>query len=426
MKTMRYARSAVPRRSYSASSQYADIDTESETRAHKPDYVLLLLSAALLSIGLVIVYSISPGIASYRNVSETYIINKQFLSIVMGIIGFVVAASLPLKFWKSMSKPLVVISFISATIVFLFGEEINGAQRWVTLSGISFQVAELFKLSLAIYLGIYLGTNKNRFSNSKGGLSSMLQDQTLKKLGIIILLIGIIVAGLESDLGSAAVMIAMIGGAAFLSGLSVKKLIPGVLVVLILVSLAVAISPYRRDRLKTFLNPTADCQKEGYQACQALITVGSGGIFGTGLSKGVQAYGYLPEAANDSIFAIISEKLGFFGASLIIAIYGIFFVRLKKIIDRAPDSFSSLYVSLIFIWLSTQAMINIGAMIGLLPLKGITLPFISYGGTSLLFIMIAIGIVFRISRHTKLSGRSRRDDIRKRDSTLNITRGQGY
>ena len=150
----------------------------------------------------------------------------------------------------------------------------------------------------------------------------------------------------------------------------------------------------------TYLHPTSDCQTTGYQACQALITIGSGGMFGLGLGRSVQAYGYLPESANDSIFAIYAEKFGFIGVSVLLGLFMALFSRLKNILERAPNAYTRLIATGILAWLSTQAIINIGAMIGLLPLKGITLPFISYGGTSLVFVTAALGLAFNISRYT--------------------------
>jgi cell division protein FtsW len=151
------------------------------------------------------------------------------------------------------------------------------------------------------------------------------------------------------------------------------------------------------------LHPEKDGQNAGYQACQALIAVGSGGIAGKGLGHGAQAYGYLPEASNDSIFAIMAEKFGFIGTAFLLALFMGLFSRIKNILERAPDNFSRLMVAGILAWLSTQTLINIGAMIGLLPLKGITLPFISAGGTSVLFVTAAIGLVFQVSRYTTFS-----------------------
>jgi cell division protein FtsW len=196
------------------------------------------------------------------------------------------------------------------------------------------------------------------------------------------------------------VMIAIMGMMAVVAGLPLKRVLMAVSVIAILVVLAVASSPYRRERVQTFLQPTRDCQGIGYQSCQAMIAVGSGGIFGLGLGQSVQAYGYLPEAGNDSIFAIYAEKFGFIGASVLIALLIGLFARMMKIMERAPDDYSKLLVVGVLAWLSTQSIINIGAMIGLLPLKGITLPFISYGGTSLIFVLAAVGVVFSVSRYT--------------------------
>jgi cell division protein FtsW len=187
---------------------------------------------------------------------------------------------------------------------------------------------------------------------------------------------------------------------AFIAGIPRKWLGVVLLVIAIGTLLAVAVAPYRVERLTAFTHPEADCVDSGYQACQALIAVGSGGMFGLGLGRSVQAYGYLPEAANDSIFAIYAEKFGFVGCIILLAILAGFFYRLKTIAERAPDDFSRLLVIGVLTWLSVQAFINIGAMIGLLPLKGITLPFISYGGTSVVFASAAVGIVFQISRYT--------------------------
>jgi cell division protein FtsW len=174
-------------------------------------------------------------------------------------------------------------------------------------------------------------------------------------------------------------------------------------VVIIGLVLAISATPYRRARLETFLHPDSNCQGSGYQACQSLISVGSGGIVGLGLGNSVQAYGYEPEAANDSIFAIYAEKFGFVGTIILLLIFSFFFTRLKTIAERLPDDFSRLLVIGVLAWFSTQALINIGGMVGLLPLKGITLPFISYGGTSVVFSAAAVGLVFQASQYTSYS-----------------------
>jgi cell division protein FtsW len=210
-------------------------------------------------------------------------------------------------------------------------------------------------------------------------------------------------AKLQSDLGSAAVIIAMIGLMAFAVGVPLKRILMIVGVVALLVTIAISSTAYRRERLATFLHPESNCQTTGYQACQALISVGSGGLFGKGLGYSVQAYGYTPEASNDSIFAIMAEEFGFVGTVIIIAIYAVFITRLTNVIKHTSDQFSRLLVVGVLAWLSTQMIINIGAMVGLLPLKGITLPLISQGGTSLIFLTAALGLVFQVSRYTSYS-----------------------
>jgi cell division protein FtsW len=179
-------------------------------------------------------------------------------------------------------------------------------------------------------------------------------------------------------------------------------LVAGIIVIGLI--LAIASTPYRRARLQAYLHPESNCQTTGgYQACQALIAVGSGGLIGLGLGSSVQAYGYLPEAANDSIFAIYAEKFGFIGSIILLAVFIAFFARLKSIAERLPDDFSRLLVVGVLAWLSVQALVNIGAMIGLLPLKGITLPFISYGGTSVVFAAAAVGLAFQASQYASYS-----------------------
>lgn len=376
-------------------------------RRHKPDYWLLMLSIVLLLVGLIVVYAISPGLSVLKNVSENYYVGKQVIAILMGAVAFGVTANLPINTWRHIEKPLIVVTAAAAIAVRLIGEEVNGAYRWIQVGGLSFQVAELIKFTLLIWLAGFL---VNRLK--EGSFNDW--HKTLKPLLAVFALLGLVVAVLESDLGSFGVMLAIMASMVFVIGLPLKRVAMIAAVVAAALVLFVASSPYRRDRLNTFLNPAQDCQNEGYQTCQALISVGSGGIFGLGLARSVQAYGYLPQAADDSIFAIMAEKFGFVGVSAILLIFGALFARLKMVIERAPDPYTRLIVTGILAWLSTQLIINVGAMIGLLPLKGITLPFISYGGTSLVFIMAAVGLAFQISRYTTYG---------VSEHTLNATQG---
>lgn len=365
-------------------------------RRHKPDYMLLVLSAVLLAVGLVVVYAIGPGLSIQEHVSENYFAGKQLIAVFLGLIAFIVASMIPTNLWRKFERPLIIAAAAAALAVRLFGEEKWGATRWVQVGGFSFQAAELIKFALLIWLAGFL-TDRLR----QGKLADF--DSTFKPLLIVLAVIALVVAKIQSDLGSTGVMVAMMGAMAFIVGLPLKRIAMIGGVILIGTLLLISTSSYRRGRVATFLNPSRDCQNSGYQACQALITVGSGGIAGQGLGKGVQAYGYLPRAADDSIFAIMAEKFGFLGVSILLGLFAAFFTRMKNIIERTPDTYSRLLAVGVLAWLSTQAIINIGAMIGLLPLKGITLPFISYGGTSLIFIMAAVGVVFQISRYTSYS-----------------------
>jgi cell division protein FtsW len=366
----------------------------------------------LLAVGLVVVYAISPGLAEQRGVGENYFISKQILAVVLGFVVFLTTSNIPLPFWRKLEKPLVAVSILGSAIVLALGDKVNGATRWIQLGGLSFQPAELIKFALLIWLAGFLSEKLRR---------DEAQDARalLKPLLIVIGSIGLVVGILQSDLGSTAVMIAMIAAMLFMAGIPLKRVFTLGLVVLAVVALLIAVTPYRRDRLLTFLHPESDCIGKGYQACQALIAVGSGGLMGLGLGHSVQAYGYLPEAANDSIFAIYAEKFGFIGVMALFVLLGVFVRRIIRVVEYSNDEYTRLLGAGILAWFSTQAIINIGAMLGLLPLKGITLPFVSYGGTSMLLVMGALGVLFQLSRYTSYrlpvqnrEGRDSHDDSR--------------
>ncbi len=364
-----------------------------EQRRHRPDYWLVILSVAMLVIGLVVVYSISPALAAQKSVSESYFISRQMLAILLGVVSFAIIANMPIGLWRKLEKPLIVISILAAVAVRFFGQQVNGAYRWIQIGGFSFQAAELIKFVLLIWLAGFLSdrVRSGEITNDR---------KTLKPLLIALALVCVVVGLAQKDLGSTGVVILMILSMGFIAGLAFRRIVLYAGVLAVAFVLLVLPFSYRRDRLATFLHPARDCLGQGYQTCQSLISIGSGGIFGKGLGGGVQAYGYQPEAANDSIFAIFAEKFGFLGVTILLGLFAALFARLKRIMERAPDTYSQLLVSGILAWLSTQTIINVGAMLGLLPLKGITLPFISYGGTSILFVTAAVGIAFQISRYT--------------------------
>ena len=382
---------------YNASPQLRAGDEQSSPfRRHKPDYTIFVVAVILLIIGLIVVYSISPALAANQDVGDNYYVNKQLVAIVLGLAAFWIFSAMPVNFIKNSTKLLIWISLIGIVLVQAFGEEVNGAHRWIQIGGVSFQVAELIKFTVIVWLAGFL---VSRLADDSIKSSS----KTLKPIFILLAIVGFVVIGLQGDFGSAAVIAAIIGVMAYSAGMPLKRI--GVIAGIVGIGLIIAIAatPYRRERIATFLNPSSDCQSAGYQSCQALIAVGSGGVFGLGIGNGAQAYGYLPEAENDSIFAIVGEKFGFLGASAVIGLYVLLFSRLRRIIQRTDDSFARLFVIGVLGWLSIQTIINIGAMIGLLPLKGITLPLISYGGTSLVFVLAALGVVFQISRFSSYS-----------------------
>lgn len=399
------------------STQLGSSETSYAQRRHRPDYGLPILALLLTVVGLIVLYAISPALSAQREVAENYFINRQFIAVALSAATFLVASKIPLQTWKQFQVPLIIIAIVASIAVRLFGEEVNGAYRWIQVQGLSFQAAELIKFALLIWLATFLA---QQIQNGK--LAKF--KETLQPLLFCLVAIGAVVAVLQSDLGSAAVMVAMMGVMSFVAGLPMKRIILVVAIIAIGFIFAVSSTPYRRERLQTFLNPAADCQTTGYQTCQALIAVGSGGVFGLGLAKSVQAYGYLPEAANDSIFAIFAEKFGFVGSAGLLALFIALFARIARVAERAPDDYTRLIAVGVLTWFSVQAAINIGAMIGVLPLKGITLPFISYGGTSLLFVSGALGIVFNISRYT--SFRVKKSTSERRKTRDNYVGRRGY
>ncbi len=363
-------------------------------RRHKPDYVLLIISVVLLVVGLIVVIAISPGLAAQKNLTENFIVTKQIVTTILAILTFTIVSRVPMSTWKKLSKPLILLAGGATILALVLPVSPDyPAHRWIRIGGQSLQSVEFIKLAIVISLSIFLADKIRRgvITESK---------RTLNPILIIIGVLGVVVAGAQQDLGSTGVLVVMVAAMAYVAGLPLKRIAQIGAIISIGTLIAISTSAYRRERVLTYLNPEKDCQNAGYQACQALIAVGSGGISGKGLGYGAQAYGYLPEASNDSIFAIFAEKFGFIGTAGILALYVGLFSRVKNILERAADNYTRLVVAGVFAWLSTQTLINVGAMIGLLPLKGITLPFISAGGTSVLFVSAAVGIVFQISHYT--------------------------
>lgn len=376
-------------------------DETQVTRAHRPDYILLLVIIALLAIGTVVVYSIGPAMAAEKGETGGAIVMRQLVAIGVGLVAFFICSRVPFRAWKHAAPWLLMAAGVLTIITFVTPlNEDYQAHRWIRIGGFSFQSVEAVKFALLVW-----GAGFFARQASLGRLNDW--HDSLKYVLAIVGVAAVVVAVLQSDLGSTAVLIAMLAVMLFASGLSWRNL--GIAAVLAVLALGVFIAiggSYRIERLTTFANQSQDCSDDGYQACQALIAVGSGGMAGLGLGNSVQAYGYLPEAEDDSIFAIYAEKFGFLGVAVLLGLLMTLYTRLKNIADRAPDNFSRLFVLGVFVWLTVQAFMNIGAMLGLLPLKGITLPLISAGGSSVLVILAVLGIVFQISRYTNMNRQS--------------------
>lgn len=378
------------------------------TRRHRPDYWLLMLAAMLLAIGLVVVYAISPALIVEKNVSGSFYVVRQIVAMLLGAVAFGVTSVLPLERWKRLNMVLLIAA--AACTAFALVQPTNPdypAHRWIRLGPLSFQSVELVKFALLVWLAALLSKALER-----GTLKDDLA--TFKPLLICLGVVAVVIAFVQSDFGSTAVIIAMITAMVFVAGMPMKRLLLVGFALVLVGGLAISAVPYRRARITAFLHQSnsTNCSslQTGYQACRALVAVGSGGMIGLGLGNSVQAYGYLPEAENDSIFAIYAEKFGFIGVSILLGLLLAFFSRIKRVMELAPDDFTRLLATGVFAWLTVQTLINVGAMLGVLPLKGITLPFISYGGTSVLFVMAAVGLVFNISRFTLFSA-PRQSDV---------------
>ncbi len=387
--------SVVTRRTGEVSGRAFTPPSQAPARRHKPDYWLLILGIVLLAIGLVVVYAISPALAIDKHVGANYYVTRQVIAILLGVVIFGVTSRIPFGQWRRWY--MILLGAAGLATLLALAMPVNAdypAHRWVRLGSLSFQSVELLKFALLISLAGFLADRM-----LKGETRDM--KKTLRPLAFGLAGTFLVVAGVQSDLGSMGVIVLMSLAMMFVAGLPMRKLMLGLLALGVLVFVAVSSTPYRRARLQAFLHPASNCQTTGgYQACQALISVGSGGAIGLGLGRGVQAYGYVPEPENDSIFAIYAEKFGFVGCLVLLALFLAFFMRIKRIVDRAPDNFSRLVAIGALTWLSMQTFINIGAMVGLLPLKGITLPLISYGGSSVLLVMAILGVLFQISRYT--------------------------
>jgi len=357
----------------------------------RSDVILILTTFGLAVFGLVMIAS--AGIARSMAVYDEpyYFLTHQFLyGFLPGIAAWFILQGIDYRSWQNWALPFFVATVILLIIVFIpgVGTTFKGAQRWINLGGLSFQPTELCKLSLIIYLSAWLASSRQKVHSSINGFLGFV---------FILALLGILIMK-QQDMGTMGIITVIACVMYFVSGARFIYLITllggGVTAFWMLVK----IEPYRMQRLMSFLNPTSDPQGMSYQINQALIALGSGGIYGVGLGHGRQKFNYLPEPVGDSIFAILGEELGMIGCLFLITLFIVLAWRGYLIAKKAPDMFGRLLATGITTWFVFQAFINIAAISALIPLTGVPLPFVSYGGTALIFSMGAMGILLNISK----------------------------
>lgn len=361
----------------------------------RADYVLLACFAAVLLFGLIMLASASSPFG-YRKFGDSYFfIKRQLLyGVVPGIIAFLFFAKYDYRKLFRFATPLAVFAMILLCLVFIpgIGASFNtGAHSWISFGNFSFQPAEVVKLILIIFMSAFLV--------NKGQHITDLQQGFLPALvvgGIPILLVL-----LQPDVGTVSVLFTILFGLLLIAGARWRDLGALALSGLVGLVILVLVAPYRAARLTTFLHPELDPQGIGYHINQAFLAIGSGGFFGLGLGRSRQKFQYLPEVHADSIFAVISEEMGFLFAGLFIVLLVYICFRCLRIAREAPDQFGRLLVSGITIWFMVQSFFNIGAIVGLMPLTGLPLPFVSHGGTALMITMAALGIIINVSKHTE-------------------------
>lgn len=361
---------------------------------NKIDRPLMIIIALLIIVGFFLFSSASLGLLAREGARFSSVAFSQLvLGIGFGSLALFIITRIHYRFLKQYSIYFFAFSAILTLLVFipLFGFSSGGATRWISLGPISIQPAEILKIGTILYLATYL-------SNMRGKLDKFIT-------GIIpfalVLSIPAIILLLQPDTSTLVVIAAAGSGMFFAAGARWRDILILLLAAILALGVLVAIRPYVLDRITTFLHPAADQLGSGYQIKQSLIAIGSGKIVGRGFGQSVQKFGYLPEPTGDSVFAVAAEEFGFIGAVLIIGLFIALVVRSLWIAVRAPDYFGGLVVIGITLLISTQALINISSMLGVIPLTGLPLPFISHGGTAMLVMLASMGIVLNVSKYAK-------------------------
>jgi cell division protein FtsW len=357
--------------------------------------------AALLLVGLVMVASASISVSEHETGNPFFYFERQLIYVGLGLVAAMVAIAIPTSVWEKHSIYLLGGAFVLLLLVLIpgLGHEVNGSRRWVRLGFMNFQVSELARVMLLTYIASYAVRRSDELCSSFKGF--------MKPVGV--LAAAAVLLLLEPDFGAATVLMATGLAVLFLAGVRLHHLLVPVVLGVCAMALLAVTSSYRMRRLVAFRNPWEDPFDSGFQLVQSLIAIGRGEWFGVGLGSSVQKLFYLPEAHTDFVFAVLAEEFGFVGVLLVVCLFALLVGRAMEISRRAAEAglaFQSYVAASIGIWVGLQAFVNIGVNMGLLPTKGLTLPLLSYGGSSMLVTLGVIGLLLRINHEVQMSGRS--------------------
>jgi cell division protein FtsW len=348
--------------------------------------VLTLVTLGLVAFGLVMVYSATSASSTLANGDPAYFLKRQAGYALLGVTLMVVASRVDYRALRRLAPALIVTSLVLLLAVLVMGQVVNGARRWLSFGPIVFQPSELAKLALAVWAASYLARKRP---------PRRLQE-LWRPFGMLAAIFCVLLLA-EPDLGTAITILLMLAGMLLVAGTPGRTLGAGLSIAGAVSLVAVWFEPYRRARLFSFIDPWHDAQGAGYQTVQAIIGLGSGGIFGRGLGQSIEKANFLPEAHTDMIFAIIGEELGLVGAAAVIAAYGAFAYFGLRIALGCKDPFGKRLAAGLTVLVCGQAAINLAAVMGLAPLTGIPLPFVSYGGSSLVIALVSVGILLNIA-----------------------------
>src|SRR5215468_1753357 len=360
--------------------------------------ILILVTLALVAFGVVMVYSATSASAAVGGANPNYYLERQVAYALLGIVLMVVAQRWDYRRLRALAPTLVLVSIVLLLAVLAIGPVVNGARRWISMGPAVFQPSELAKLSLAVWAAAYLARHP--------------APQSLKELSRPIgALAGVycVLLIVEPDLGTAIALMLMLAAMLLVAGTPARVLAPALGLAAVLGIAAIWLEPYRRARFFAFLHPWHDAQGTGFQIVQAMIGMGSGGIFGVGLGQGVQKIFYLPEAHTDMMLANIGEELGLVGVTAVVGAYALFAYAGLDVAARCRDPFGKRLAAGLTVLVCGQAAVNVAAVLGIAPLTGIPLPFLSYGGSSLVVLLASVGILLNIAARGSQAAASVRD-----------------